>query len=145
MFVRDSCSKQLDSDRLAADVPQFSSRPSLVRSVTVVLLSLVTGGKGVRAALRSQAQASSSPFAGGTANRVEASRGRPGYQGEKPKNLAPSLLAGAEGSHAPPGLAGALQREKPRAPPDGGRRGQVELLAHAYTTCAVMSGLDKGP
>jgi hypothetical protein len=46
MFVRDSCSKQLDSDRLAADVPQFSSRPSLVRSVTVVLLSLVTGGKG---------------------------------------------------------------------------------------------------
>ena len=30
---------------------QFSSRPSLVRSVTVVLLSLVTGGKGVRAAL----------------------------------------------------------------------------------------------
>ena len=25
---------------------QFSSRPSLVRSVTVVLLSLVTGGKG---------------------------------------------------------------------------------------------------
>ena len=45
MFVRDSCSKQLDSDRLAADVPQFSSCPSLVRSVTVVLLSLVTGGK----------------------------------------------------------------------------------------------------
>ena len=38
MFVRDSCSKQLDSDRLAADVPQFSSRPSLVPSVTVVLL-----------------------------------------------------------------------------------------------------------
>ena len=38
MFVRDSCSKQLDSDRLAAYVPQFSSRPSLVPSVTVVLL-----------------------------------------------------------------------------------------------------------
>jgi hypothetical protein len=37
MFVRDSCSKQLDSDRLAAYVPQFSSRPSLVPSVTVVL------------------------------------------------------------------------------------------------------------
>ena len=35
--------------------------------------------------------------------------------------------------------------EKPRAPPAGGRRGQVELLAHAYATCAVMSGLDKGP
>jgi hypothetical protein len=29
-------------------------------------------------------------------------------------------------------LEGALQREKPRAPPAGGRRGQVELLAHAY-------------
>jgi len=38
MFVRDSCSKQLDSDRLAAYVPQFSSRPSLVPSVTVVLI-----------------------------------------------------------------------------------------------------------
>ena len=35
--------------------------------MTVVLLSLVTGGKEVRAALRSQEQASSSPFAGGTA------------------------------------------------------------------------------
>jgi hypothetical protein len=42
-------------------------------------------------------------------------------------------------------LAGALQREKPGAPPAGGRRGQVELLAHAYATCDVMSGLDKGP
>jgi hypothetical protein len=27
------------------------------------------------------------------------------------------------------------KREKPRAPPAGGRRGQVELLAHAYATC----------
>jgi hypothetical protein len=35
--------------------------------------------------------------------------------------------------------------EKPGAPPGGGRRGQVELLAHAYATCDVMSGLDKGP
>jgi hypothetical protein len=59
------------------------------------------------------------------------------------RNLARRLLAGAEGSHAPPGLAGALQREKPRAPPAGGRRGLVGLLAHTYTTCAVMSGLDK--
>ena len=42
-------------------------------------------------------------------------------------------------------LAGALQREQPGAPPAGGRRGQVELLAHAYATCDVMSGLDKGP
>jgi hypothetical protein len=42
-------------------------------------------------------------------------------------------------------LAGALQREKPGAPPAGGRRGQVELLAHAYATCDVMSRLDKGP
>jgi hypothetical protein len=33
-----------------------------------------------------------------------------------------------------------LDRErKPRAPPAGGRRGQVESLAHAYATCAVMS------
>jgi hypothetical protein len=86
------------------------------------------------------------------------------------ENLARRLLAGAEGSHAPPAggrlterktwrsacwraprdlmrrlLAGALQREKPGAPPAGGRRGQVELLAHAYATCDVMSGLDKGP
>jgi hypothetical protein len=59
------------------------------------------------------------------------------------RNLARRRLAGAEGSHAPPGLAGALQREKPRAPPAGGRRGLVGLLAHTYTTCAVMSGLDK--
>jgi hypothetical protein len=42
-------------------------------------------------------------------------------------------------------LADALQRENLRAPPAGGRRGQVEFLAHAYATCAVMSGLDKGP
>jgi hypothetical protein len=53
MFVRDSCSKQLDSDRLAADVP----------------------GEGVRAALRSQAQASSRPFAGGTAMAGRAAKG----------------------------------------------------------------------
>jgi len=76
MFVRDSCSKQLDSDRLTADNQQFSSRPSLVLSVTVVLLSLVTGGKGVRAALRSQAQPSFSPFAGGTAMPGRAAKGR---------------------------------------------------------------------
>jgi hypothetical protein len=65
----------------------------------------------VRAALRSQAQASSSPFAGGTA------------------------MAGRA----------AKEKKKPGAPPAGGRRGQVELLAHAYATCDVMSGLDKGP
>jgi hypothetical protein len=63
----------------------------------------------VRTALRSQAQASSSPFAGGTA------------------------------------MAGRAAKGKPGAPPGGGRRGQVELLAHAYATCDVMSGLDKGP
>ena len=64
----------------------------------------------MRAALRSQAQASSSPFAGGTAMAGRAAKGG-----------------------------------KPSAPPAGGRRDQVELLAHAYATCAVMSGLDKGP
>jgi hypothetical protein len=37
----------------------------------------------------------------------------------------------------------ALQREKPRAPPAGGRRGPVESLAD--TACAIMSGLDRGP
>jgi hypothetical protein len=39
----------------------------------------------------------------------------------------------------------AKEKKKPGAPPAGGRRGQVELLAHAYATCDVMSGLDKGP
>jgi hypothetical protein len=39
----------------------------------------------------------------------------------------------------------AAKGKKPRAPPAGGRRGKVELLAHAYTTFAVMSELDKGP
>jgi hypothetical protein len=50
--------------------------------VTVVLLSLVTCGKmGVGAALRSQAQDSSSPFAGGTAMAGRAAKGRsPGAQ-----------------------------------------------------------------
>jgi hypothetical protein len=65
----------------------------------------------VRAALRSQTQASSSPFAGGTA------------------------MAGRAAKGGSP--------EKPGAPPAGGRRGQVELLAHAYATCDVMSGLDR--
>ena len=39
-------------------------------------------------------------------------------------------------------LAGALRERKPCAPPAGGRRGQIESLAHAYATCAVMSRLD---
>ena len=53
--------------------------------------------------------------------------------------------AGREGrlvcrSHAPPVR---LTERKPRAPPAGGRRGQVESLADA--ACAIMSGLDRGP
>jgi hypothetical protein len=82
------------------------------------------------------------------------------------KNLARRLLSVAEGSYAPPELAVPYREKEPRAPPAGGRRGiscvartggrlterktsraargQVEL-AHAYATCAVMSGLDKGP
>jgi len=47
----------------------------------------------------------------------------------------------------PPSMTDSVtsQGEKPRAPPAGGRRGHVESFAHAYATCAVMSGLDKGP
>ena len=76
MFVRDSCSKQLDSDRLAAYVPQFSFRPSLVPSVTVVLLRFSDRWERGEGRLASQAQASSSPFAGGTAMAGRADKGR---------------------------------------------------------------------
>ena len=41
----------------------------------------------------------------------------------------------------PPVVTG-VEKETSRA---GGRRGQVKSLAHAYATCVVMSGLDKGP
>jgi len=37
MFVRDSCSKQLDSDRLAADVPEVFMKPLALRLCKVRL------------------------------------------------------------------------------------------------------------
>jgi chromosome segregation ATPase len=104
--------EQLEAKQ-ATDNKQFNSRPSLVHSVTVVLLSLVTGGRGVEGRLAKPGAGLIQPLC------RRDGHGRPGCQGGKP--------------------------EKPGAPPAGGRRGQVELLAHAYATCDVMSGLDKGP
>ena len=99
---------------------QFSSRPSLVRSVTVVLLILVTGGKGGEGRLAKPDAGLIQPLC---------RRDCPAWPAGLPRG-----------------------KEKPRAPPAGGRRGQVlvhayarTFFAHAYATCAVMSGLDKGP
>ena len=50
MFVRDSCSKQLDSDRLAADVPEdvvsLNSEPKVLWVSSAILLHLL-GVRGV--------------------------------------------------------------------------------------------------
>jgi len=68
----------------------------------------------VRAALRSQAQASSSPFAGGTAMAGRADKGR--------------------SSQVPP--------EETSCPACWRAPRPVKFLAHAYATCAVMRELD---
>ncbi len=72
---------------------QFSSRPSLVPSVTVVLLNLVTGGKWGEGRLAKPGAGLIQPLC--------RRDGRPGCQGQKPKNLAPRLLAGAEAGRVP--------------------------------------------
>jgi len=67
---------------LCLGAEQFSFRPSLVPSVTVVLLRFSDRWERGEGRLASQAQASSSPFAGGTAMAGRADKGRssPGAQ-----------------------------------------------------------------
>jgi hypothetical protein len=76
---------------VSESMKQFSSRPSLVHSVTVVLLSLVTGGRGGEGRLAKPGAGLIQPLC------RRDGHGRPGCQGGKPeKNLARRLLAGAE-------------------------------------------------
>ena len=96
---------------------QFSSRPSLVRSVTVVLVSLVTGGKGGEGRLARPGAGLIQPLC------RRDGHGRPGCQGGKP-------LPGAQApSHAGICQTGTVGKESPSStkpadrPAVGDRRG----------------------